>query len=287
MWTFATTERGTSFRPAPAITRLLKRCCLKWKAGCSTDARMLDCWRATFAQRVRPATANISIRMVQALFDKAKAWEYVDESPSKGLQKLKVEVVRFFFLDEEVARVLALIESDIHLPGLRQPVIRFRKLFKLCIEFLLNTGLPRGEVLGLKSRNVDLSRNLIFIENTKTKQMRMILLNKRTREIIMELDLELFARLNQHVLSQTFSRYLVRAGLKGFKLHSLRHTFATRLAARGVDIYTISRLLGHTDIKTSMIYTKVSPMMLREAVEKLEIDGKILVRFCSDKTKGQ
>ena len=46
-------------------------------------------------------------------------------------------------------------------------------------------------------------------------------------------------------------------------------SFATRLLAIGVDLYSISRLLGHTDLKTSMIYAKTNIETLREVVEKL------------------
>jgi site-specific recombinase XerD len=57
--------------------------------------------------------------------------------------------------------------------------------------------------------------------------------------------------------------------------------------ARGVDVYTISHLHGHTDIKTTMIYAKMNPELLQSAVNKLEKDGKILVHFLPEKTKGQ
>jgi integrase/recombinase XerD len=59
--------------------------------------------------------------------------------------------------------------------------------------------------------------------------------------------------------------------LDGIKLHSLRHTFATRLIELGVDILTIARLLGHADIKTTMIYAKAELGALRSAVKKLDM----------------
>ncbi len=57
-----------------------------------------------------------------------------------------------------------------------------------------------------------------------------------------------------------------KADLNGFKLHSLRHTFATQLIDRGVDVLTVSKILGHSDIKTTMIYAKVRLESLRNAV---------------------
>lgn len=57
-------------------------------------------------------------------------------------------------------------------------------------------------------------------------------------------------------MSRKFGFYLDKAYLEGIKLHSLRHTFRMNLISQGVDIYTVSRLLGHSDIRTSLIYAK-------------------------------
>lgn len=57
--------------------------------------------------------------------------------------------------------------------------------------------------------------------------------------------------------------------MEGFKLHSLRHTFATRLILLGVDIYTVSKILGHSDIKTSMVYAKTTLGTLQSAISRL------------------
>ena len=93
--------------------------------------------------------------------------------------------------------------------------------------------------------------------------------------------------MHYQVVSGKFSYYLKRAGLVGFKLHSLRHTFATRLVALGVDICTISRLLGHADIKTTMIYAKTNIVSMQSGVDRL---GKHLLQngdISSEIEKGQ
>jgi integrase len=172
-------------------------------------------------------------------------------------------------------------------PGHRENVIRFRKTFKLYVEFLLNTGLRREEALKLRLEHVDLSQNVIFVEKTKTGQMRVIPLNRRAKEILIELGENLFSKLNKHDVTNKFRHYLEQAGLEGFKLHSLRHTFATRLLSMGVDLYTISRLLGHTDMKTSMIYAKTNVETLRGVVEKLGDCGYTMVTRRLLNEKGQ
>ena len=65
---------------------------------------------------------------------------------------------------------------------------------------------------------------------------------------------------------------LKKAEIKNFKLHDLRHTFATRLAQKGIDIYMIAKLLGHEDIRMTQRYAHHSPESLRIGVEILESD---------------
>ncbi len=61
-----------------------------------------------------------------------------------------------------------------------------------------------------------------------------------------------------------------RAKITDFKFHDLRHTFATRLAQAGIDLYMISKLLGHKDIKMTQRYSHHCPESLRSGVEVLD-----------------
>jgi len=53
------------------------------------------------------------------------------------------------------------------------------------------------------------------------------------------------------------------------KLHSLRHTFASHLVMKGVDLPTVQKLMGHSDVNTTMIYAHLAPDHLATAVDKL------------------
>lgn len=54
------------------------------------------------------------------------------------------------------------------------------------------------------------------------------------------------------------------------KLHTLRHTFASHLVMKGVDLPTVSKLMGHADIETTMIYAHLADKHVDKAVEKLK-----------------
>jgi site-specific recombinase XerD len=82
----------------------------------------------------------------------------------------------------------------------------------------------------------------------------------------------MFHQLNANHISRKFNSYLKIANLSQFKLHSLRHTFATNLIHLGVDVYTVSRLLGHSDIRTTLIYAKMKVDVMKEAVNRLTPD---------------
>lgn len=73
------------------------------------------------------------------------------------------------------------------------------------------------------------------------------------------------------VLYREFRRILKKAGLEGVKIHTLRHTFATRLLELGTHPKVVQELLGHEDISTTLnIYSHVSPEIKRRAAEKLD-----------------
>ena len=61
-----------------------------------------------------------------------------------------------------------------------------------------------------------------------------------------------------------------KAGIEDLtKLHTLRHTFASHLIMQGVDLATVKKLMGHSDIQTTMIYADLAPDHLAEAVDEL------------------
>jgi len=71
-------------------------------------------------------------------------------------------------------------------------------------------------------------------------------------------------------IRKAFNNACRRAGIKNLRFHDLRHTFATRLVLAGVDLATVSKLLGHSSIQMTMRYAHPTPEALKNAVNKLK-----------------
>lgn len=70
-------------------------------------------------------------------------------------------------------------------------------------------------------------------------------------------------------LKKKFQTAREKAKLENFRFHDLRHTFATRMASAGVDIFTLAELLGHSDVRITKRYAHGTEENKRLAVEKL------------------
>lgn len=77
-------------------------------------------------------------------------------------------------------------------------------------------------------------------------------------------------RFNADSLTHRFAALMRELKMEG-SLHSLRHSFASHLVMSGTDLYTVSKLLGHSSIKTTEIYAHLAPDFLKAAIGRLEV----------------
>jgi len=76
-------------------------------------------------------------------------------------------------------------------------------------------------------------------------------------------------RISNKTVDAAWRLSCAEAGIESLTFHDLHHTFASRLVQRGVPVYTVSKLLGHADIKTTQRYAPLSDTEMRAAVEFL------------------
>lgn len=138
----------------------------------------------------------------------------------------------------------------------------------------INTGLRRGELLSLRWADVDLGSKLLTVRADKAKsgKQRHVPLNAEAHAVLQawkqqaDGDAQVFQPAD---VKTAWASLLDRAGVAGFRFHDLRHTFASKLVTKGVDLNTVRELLGHGDIKMTLRYAHLAPAHLAAAVERL------------------
>ncbi|MBT6225189.1 MAG: site-specific integrase [Candidatus Scalindua sp.] len=216
------------------------------------------------------ATINRELAMLSKAFNMAvKEWEWLKDNPVAKVPREKEDNERDRWLT--VGEEVSLLENC---PEWLGDIILFN----------LHTGLRQDELLSLTWDRVDVFRKTILIKDTKNGKPRTVPLNKTALGILESKASVISIRsrivfhsmcgtkIDKHNLRRAFVIAMERAGIEDFTYHGLRHTFATRLAQSGVDLYKISKLLGHKDIKTTQRYAHHCPESLRDGVEVLEVD---------------
>ena len=140
-----------------------------------------------------------------------------------------------------------------------------------CILFLIYSGgLRLGEVTNLKANDIDSSRMMIKIRQGKGKKDRYTLLSDRALELLRQYFRSyrpkewLFTgndggQYSDRSVQEIFYKAVRHSGLrKHVSVHTLRHSFATNLLEQGTDIRYIQELLGHSNIKTTLVYSHVT-----------------------------
>jgi integrase len=144
----------------------------------------------------------------------------------------------------------------------------------------LNTGLRRGEMLGLRWENIDFNSAILTVPAgiAKSRKGRHVPLNTEALAVLDRWrrqtpgDDVVFPGAGGGRMTHINTSWegLVEAvKLKDFRFHDLRHDFASKLVMAGVDLNTVRELLGHSDIKMTLRYAHLAPQKLADAVAKL------------------
>jgi integrase len=230
------------------------------------------------------AAVNREMSVLRHVFNKAVEWEMTENSPFKRGKSLIVkennERLRFLS-DEEAGRLIE--ECPKHL--------------RRIVVCALNTGMRKQEVLNLTWPQV--RNGFIYLTKTKTNESREIPINDALEELFAEIRREqgpgaehvfMFSKGEHNLkgsepvrarkdiaplpelitsIKTSFSSAVSRAGLKDFKFHDLRHTFASQLVMRGANLKEVQELLGHKHINMTMRYAHLSQESKKKAVNLL------------------
>ncbi|HBH17914.1 MAG TPA: hypothetical protein DDX14_03055 [Cyanobacteria bacterium UBA9579] len=214
------------------------------------------------------STINKEVRLMRRMFNLAidNGWTNINPCTSKKVKPLREEnkKERFFSFEEEQRLLSACYGSNAFL--------------KPIIITALQTGMRKEEILSLKWSNVDLKNGYVTLLKTKNGKKRNIPISSLLMNELKELHEN---RLTEYVFTNPFTKErnrdirgvyetaCKRAKIDDLRFHDLRHTAATRMVSAGIDLVVIQEILGHADIKSTMVYSHPVPERKKQAIEAL------------------
>jgi integrase len=211
-------------------------------------------------------TINRELAFLRNLYTMAVTWGKTIDNPVKKVRFAREENERIRFLtDEEEKQLLAQCSPQV----------------KPLVITALHTGFRASELLSLTWDDVDFHRGEITVRAAYAKngESRSVPMNKALTETLKAIRIDVssvdFVFQSSHgtpyrSFRTSFERAVRRAGIKDFTFHDLRHTFASRLVMRGVDLPTVKELMGHKKIEMTLWYTHLSSDHKRWAVDLLD-----------------
>lgn len=221
-----------------------------------------------------PKSINNTLTVLRRMLVLAVEWGLIKDVPK--IKWLKAPKPEFDFLDfDEAERFIAGADPE----------------WRAMITIALKTGLRLGELLALRWDDIDLKAGRLMVRRavargivgtTKSGKAREVALSTeaiRALRSIRHLKGDLvFSNTHGDMLSKNVTKHPLwrackRSGLRQIGWHTLRHTFASHLAMRGVPLIAVQQLLGHATIEMTMRYAHLAPAVHRQAVELLDRKG--------------
>lgn len=195
--------------------------------------------------------------------------EWISNDPFSNYKIHPKETERGFLTIEEINAISNAI--------LVTRLEKVRDIFLFCCY----TGLAYADVSKLNNSHIEKAENgrlWIFLSRTKSKSQSIIPILPQAEKIIVKYRETVPCRAQGNLLpvisNQNLNKYLKEIGImvgiqKRMSMHLARHTFASTITLnRGVDIVTVSKMLGHRNLRTTQVYAKISLLKIAQDMEK-------------------
>ena len=231
-------------------------------------------------RNVKNSTINKYLMILSKMFNIGIDNEILSKNPISKVSKLREDnhKIRYLTLEEE-KRLFAEIEREydvIDKYTRKRKTVQPYLYLKPIVTVALHTGMRKGEILNLKWSNIDFAQGFIELLETKSGKSRKIPLSKVLKYILSKMTKD-----NEYVfvnpqtqgpyttIQKSFGTVVKKANIKNFRFHDLRHTVATRLVEKGIDLVVVQEILGHSKITTTQRYAHPVPQRKKQAIEIL------------------
>jgi integrase len=218
------------------------------------------------------ASVNREVEVLSRILSMAEDDGAITGNACRKVKRLRETKRDRYLTSDEERRLMAVL------------AVPSRQMLRACVVLALNTGMRRGEIIGLTWGDVHLDRGLVMVRDAKSMTGRVnrpVMLNAAARGVFEELrryadgDGSLvFCGVDW--VNKGFRWACGRAGISNLRFHDLRHTFAVRLLEAGADAFTVSSLLGHTSVQMTARYAHATEQTKRRAVDALGLSQNCL-----------
>ena len=228
-------------------------------------------------------TKKIDFDFLQVYIENLSQKKYSTKSIQRHISSLK-SYFKFLYnknyINVNPAELLCLPKNEIKLPNYLT-IIDLEKIYeldlslrdKLIVELLYSTGIRLSELVNIKISDINFYDKTIKVLGKGNKERYVLfgsVCSKLLKEYINnENRVYLLLNKNGNKLSERGVEYIIEKIFKSVNVHAkltphtLRHTFATHMLDNGCDLVTVQKLLGHSDLSTTSIYTHISNEHLR------------------------
>jgi integrase len=201
-------------------------------------------------------------------------WGKIEYNPVKRIRMFPEKERERYITEEEIAALLEACDEA------------GDEVLKMMVVFALNTGARLGEILNLKVSNLDFKNRLITFVHTKCEEKGRVPMNECLRTFLKEHLKDhkyeyVICKANGEPYSKSrigrrFRKITDIAGIKDFRFHDLRHTFASHLVMQGVDLITLQKLGRWKSYEMVLRYAHLSASHKKKAVDTLNglFEGK-------------
>ena len=216
--------------------------------------------------RTAPGNANHALDLLRQIMNFAIARGHLETNPARAVQKNRRQVLTRFLFREEIVRLHRVLDRQTRKSSREQADI---------VRLLLLTGCRRSEIIRLRWSEVD--RDRLVLADSKTGP-RTVPLSTPARRILERRPRgeSPFAFPSPRDPARPRSRNLPfwyrarhEAGVEDVRLHDLRHTHASHAVMNGVPVPVVSRLPGHSDLRTTLRYAHLGDWEIEAAAERV------------------